>query len=67
MHSVLCRQQDVARQFNVRLSTFSRPLSRFRVTRQVSTRQRYRRQLKTTVYCYKVEAQQLHVCNQSYQ
>jgi hypothetical protein len=50
MHSELCRQQDVARQFNAHLLTFSRLLNRFRVTRQVNTRQRYRRQLKTTVY-----------------
>jgi hypothetical protein len=50
MHTALCRQQDVARQFNIHPSTFSWLLSRFRVTRQVSTHQRYRRQLKTTVY-----------------
>jgi hypothetical protein len=50
MHTALCRQQDVARQFNVHPSNFSRRFSRFRVTRQVSGCQRYGRQLKTTVY-----------------
>jgi hypothetical protein len=44
-----CCQQDVVRQFNVHPSTTSRLLSRFRVTWQVSARQRHRRQLKTTV------------------
>ena len=44
-----CRQQDVARQFNVHPSTIIRLLSRFRVTGQVSDRQRHGRPRKTTV------------------
>jgi hypothetical protein len=40
MHTALCRQQDVARQFNVHPSTFR-------------------------LYCYNVEAQQFHNCNQN--
>jgi hypothetical protein len=49
MYTAVCRQQDEARQFDAHPSTFSQLLSRFRVTAQVSTPQRHRRQLETAV------------------
>jgi hypothetical protein len=49
IHTAGFRQQCVAQKFNVYLSIISRRLSRFQVTRHICTRQRHRRQLKTTV------------------
>jgi hypothetical protein len=49
MHTAGCRQQNVAQQFNVHPSIINLLLSRFWVTRQVTTRRRHRRQLKTAV------------------
>jgi hypothetical protein len=73
MLSARYRQQDVKRQCNARPSNISRLLSRFRVTWQVSSCQRHRRQQKTMVrqYRFKIllqrQVQTLHVCTQSCQ
>jgi hypothetical protein len=49
MLTARCCQQDITRQFNVHPSTISRLLSSFRLTWQVSARQRHRRKQKTMV------------------
>jgi AraC-like DNA-binding protein len=69
MHTAGCREEDVARQFNVHPSTFSRLLNSFQVTRQVNTRQRHRRQLKTTIrkdhFNVTTLRRKFHICKQS--